>query len=437
MSGGDGEALDAALGLLRAPARRTLLRERALPGGMGELVAAAAGSEPALRGAAGRTGAPREELQEAARFFAQQVMFAEEADAYRVLGSRRGAPDAELRDHHRLLLHWLHPDRQGGVDSWESAFSHRVNWAWNQVRTPALRERYDASLPEETARPHVPVQLPRGARARRDAYGGPQSGGWVVAVVGVVCVALGWMAVRREQQLDALRDDGGIAMAAQTLVPVDAGEAIEGDANTNSNADAPLGVRGMLFDEAIPKADAAPAEGAPPSADARANDALVLDQKTDVPDDAAETVSRATARLQDDGEAHEPRARTGSQVSRPADAPAPTPAIGPLQLLNEADATVHRLVGWLTGTGQPPAWRDPDARRAGERARVALATRPPGTQLALQNPGWVLDAALASLDAAYHLEAGGRVHGTGMVHVRLQRAASGWQVSDVRAEPAR
>src|SRR5690606_23468567 len=165
---GGSEALDVALGLLRAPALRGRLRARPLPAGMGELLAVASGSTESARQAAERSGHDAAQLVEAARFFVQQVLLAEDADAYRVLGADRHADQATLRDHHRLLLRWLHPDRTDGPQ-WESALTARVNQAWNLVRSPSARERYDQALP-----PVAPCATPGpDAGARPPAYPPP------------------------------------------------------------------------------------------------------------------------------------------------------------------------------------------------------------------------------------------------------------------------
>src|SRR5690606_28287557 len=63
------------------------------------------------------------------------------------------ADQSLLRDHHRLLLRWLHPDRSGPDAQWESAMATRVNQAWNQLRTAPARAEYDATLPPEPVAP--------------------------------------------------------------------------------------------------------------------------------------------------------------------------------------------------------------------------------------------------------------------------------------------
>ena len=96
MTGQGGEALELALGLLRAPALRSALRRRPLPDGIAEVLAIASESSEATREASTRTGRPASELVEAARFFIQQVLLADGADAYRSLGAM---PDAMILCH--------------------------------------------------------------------------------------------------------------------------------------------------------------------------------------------------------------------------------------------------------------------------------------------------------------------------------------------------
>src|SRR5690554_279730 len=226
MSGG--EALDLALGLLRAPARRTHLAARPLPTGMTTLLEVAGGSESAAQAASAATGGSPAELLEASRFFVQQILFTDDASAYRVLGAGPDAPQSTLQAHHRHLQRWLHPDRDGG-EAWDSAFSARVNDAWNQLRTPKARRAYDQSRPghaaprapttataatataEWPARPaasasswHPPSAialaeepLPRPNRLRR--FAGPLA----VLVLGLACVWLLWMEQQRDGRAQA------------------------------------------------------------------------------------------------------------------------------------------------------------------------------------------------------------------------------------------
>ena len=143
-----GDALEWALALLRAPGERHALRERPLPGGMERLLGIAAGIESAASADAARPlGESESTLRDAARFFAREVLFFPQADAYRVLGLSRAATSDAIKTHHRLLLQWLHPDRARGED--DSVFSARVNSAWNHLRSEDRRRAYDQAQREQ------------------------------------------------------------------------------------------------------------------------------------------------------------------------------------------------------------------------------------------------------------------------------------------------
>ena len=145
-----GEALEWALALLRAPSERHALRERPLPGGMDRLLGLAAGvTSQASADAARALGESEAILRDAARFYAREVLFFPQANAYRVLGLEQSADSGQIKAHHRLLQQWLHPDRARSED--DSVFSARVNSAWNHLRTEERRQVYDLACREQRA----------------------------------------------------------------------------------------------------------------------------------------------------------------------------------------------------------------------------------------------------------------------------------------------
>src|SRR5262249_22574886 len=84
---------------------------------------------------------PAEVVRQAAGFFIEQILFAPDADSYRVLGASPQASSAELRRNIGFLLRWLHPDLD--LRGERSIFIGRVTAAWNDLKTPERRADYD------------------------------------------------------------------------------------------------------------------------------------------------------------------------------------------------------------------------------------------------------------------------------------------------------
>lgn len=140
----DRMALKTAIDLLHSPSRVRLIRTGPLPDDVQILLHIAAGDEESEDAAALLLDRPRTVVRQAATFFIEQVLFAPEADSYRVLGASREADAHELRRNVALLLRWLHPDRDPRDD--RSVFVGRVTAAWNDVKTPERRAAYDKQL---------------------------------------------------------------------------------------------------------------------------------------------------------------------------------------------------------------------------------------------------------------------------------------------------
>jgi len=121
-------------------------------------------------------------VQSAATFFIEQVLFAPDADAYRVLGANPQASAGELRRNVALLLRWLHPDLDPRGQ--RAIFVGRVTAAWNDLKTPDRRTAYDQSLQRVSDKrrtkskangrgdgKHVAIRNGRGYRLRRRRIG--------------------------------------------------------------------------------------------------------------------------------------------------------------------------------------------------------------------------------------------------------------------------
>ena len=137
-------ALKVAIDLIHMPSQVRLLTAEPLPDGILTLLRIAAGDEEAENTASLLTDRPLEVVRQASTFYIEQILFASNADSYRVLGANPQASAGELRRNVGLLMRWLHPDRDPQGE--RAVFIGRVTTAWNDLKTPERRAAYDAQL---------------------------------------------------------------------------------------------------------------------------------------------------------------------------------------------------------------------------------------------------------------------------------------------------
>jgi hypothetical protein len=135
------DAVDLMLGVFRSPGRSAVLRTRELPDGVLDVIRIAAGDEQAIAAAKASTALDQADLGTAAGLLLRNLFFFDGADSYRTLGVRPDADPAQIKKHYRWLVRWLHPDRN--PESMHGVFVDRINCAWNSIRTPERRSRYD------------------------------------------------------------------------------------------------------------------------------------------------------------------------------------------------------------------------------------------------------------------------------------------------------
>jgi len=165
----DRMALKIAVDLLHVPSQVRLVRSEPLPDGVHTLLRIAAAEEDCAQTAALLMDRPPELMGNAAMFFIEQILFAPDADSYRVLGTGPQATSSELRRNVALLLRWLHPDldRRGE----RSVFIGRVTAAWNNVKTPERRAAYDEQLARHAQRAGKSNGKSKKSRRRRPDAG--------------------------------------------------------------------------------------------------------------------------------------------------------------------------------------------------------------------------------------------------------------------------
>ena len=131
-------ALDAVLALSRSPSLTMAMRAGALPTGVRLVLAILAGDDGAMELGRELSGLRDARLREAAEFYVLQIMLYRGSPSRRVLGVGPDADRAEARGHMRLLLMWLHPDRND--EAWQGAFAARVIDAWKAVAAGELSD---------------------------------------------------------------------------------------------------------------------------------------------------------------------------------------------------------------------------------------------------------------------------------------------------------
>lgn len=128
-------AIEAALEAYRQPQAFHLSRRRPLPPGMPALLKLVSAAPEEISSIVTTETAEKFPVRDAAVFYLQHVLIKADDD-YRQLALDPGASLQEVKDHKRLLLKWLHPDRNH--NRWESGLFQRVTTSAERLEN-ALR----------------------------------------------------------------------------------------------------------------------------------------------------------------------------------------------------------------------------------------------------------------------------------------------------------
>jgi hypothetical protein len=142
-------ALEQALSFLSRTDLIAAARQQVLPVGITNLLKICSGDKETLLAAQESSRHSQEDVRHAAEFYVQQILFSPDSDHYRVLGVDPDDAEARIKLHYRLLVRWLHPDKNSS--DWEVVFSERINRAWHALRTPERRRQYDEQIESEHA----------------------------------------------------------------------------------------------------------------------------------------------------------------------------------------------------------------------------------------------------------------------------------------------
>lgn len=310
-------ALLQALALFRSPRSARPGPADRLPDGMLQLLRVVGGEEQALAHAKQATNETTETLREAVAFYIQQVMFATGSRSYRVLGVDPDASDDQLREHYRWLVRWLHPDRN--ANDWESVYADRVNRAWQDVRTPDRRQRFDQETQSERANVSSSSSLMPSKLPRAVAKPATDMSAWIRWLPTLIFGGLGVSAVLALSLFYALRwTDQEPAQAAQQALtePVARPPIRTSETPVESPTPAPVPLVNTVGEDGESIASAVPDVSAPKAASVSA--AAPTDRPSPV---SVDVVTSAPALAAADPAKSEP---TPHQVALPERSPTPS-----------------------------------------------------------------------------------------------------------------
>jgi hypothetical protein len=152
------DAIEAALTLYRQPALKAKMEHAPLPSGITDVLRIAASPIEDNEAMARAIGSDARELIAASVLYLQTVLFHEDATA------------VQLRDHKRLILKWLHPDRNR--NSWETKLFKRALDASERLEQKFSRGQVietAISITQSTGMRHSQTHWLREQRRKKDS----------------------------------------------------------------------------------------------------------------------------------------------------------------------------------------------------------------------------------------------------------------------------
>jgi hypothetical protein len=144
-----------------------------------------------------------ETVRSASAAFLAEVLFARQTDPYRALGLPVGASLQDVREHKRLLLKWLHPDRN--PDAKEQSYLAKVIEAAEAIEGGRSHAFGSAARPRTSPPPAAPAPATGGgAKKKPSAASRIQRGAWALSRLARQSVVTSLPAVQRVAKASAL-----------------------------------------------------------------------------------------------------------------------------------------------------------------------------------------------------------------------------------------
>jgi hypothetical protein len=145
-------AIDQAVLLQKQPALAAAFRQAALPDGMAVLIRLVSDEGGRRKDLAQLLELDESLLQSVATDYLLSVCLYPGSSDLRSLGLNPAADLSTAKEHHRLLLKWLHPDRNPD----NQHFAERVNQAWSAVKKSAKTHIPEPAARETLSEPEAP-----------------------------------------------------------------------------------------------------------------------------------------------------------------------------------------------------------------------------------------------------------------------------------------
>jgi hypothetical protein len=132
------KAIDVAIAVYRQPNQFVIPKPGHFPDKMLDVIKSAAGDEDTITSLSLHLDMPSDTVSQVCKFYLQKLLTAGGNDPFRMLALDRDATAAEVKEHKRWLLKWLHPDRN--PSKWESALFLMIGKAAQQLENGYVSE---------------------------------------------------------------------------------------------------------------------------------------------------------------------------------------------------------------------------------------------------------------------------------------------------------